>query len=183
MLMGITDLTCRESISLLNGNPCRENENDQLYFGGPFQTFLFFDLPPPAFFSGLKKAELILFKIPAETAAAPCASCHYARPLLDFFNVFYNCYTPPRTDDNLCAVYRDRPRDGYAEIDVTGIVNAWLNSRPENKGLLIESDPDARGIVFASMRYNIRGMRPFLRLTYEGITRPLSAAPASVEIK
>jgi hypothetical protein len=180
------DLTCRESVSLLNGNFFYKNRSDHLHLGCGFITYLFFELPLPSFIGRLEKAELVLYKIPADTNELPYSpECdrYFIYLLLDYFNIFGNCYEPPRIDECLGVEFIDHARIGYDDVDITKIVEAWLGSGPENKGLLLTGTPDARRLVYASDRFEAPGMRPMLRLTYEGVTRPLNVAPCTVEVK
>jgi len=181
--MGYIDLTCWESVSLRNGNTCCANNNEKLHIGCNFETYLFFELPAAAFFDHLITARLILFKIPMNFNKTSLRSNQYSvYPLLDFFNIYSNCYTPPKTDDNLRVDYEDQACTGYTDIDITAVVNAWIDGKPENKGLLLNGAPNAHHLVYASNQFETAGMRPMLRLTYEYISKPLSVAPCTVKI-
>jgi hypothetical protein len=183
--MGYIDLNCWESVSLLNGSACGANTGDKLHVGCNFETYLFFELPSAAFCSRLITARLILFKIPMnsdEVHTTPWCNQYRVYPLLDFLNIYGNCYTPPRTDDNLRVDYQDQPCTGYADIDITEIVRAWLNKNPENKGLLLNGAPNAHLLSYASNKFETAGMRPMLRLTYEYFDEPLCAAPCTVKV-
>ncbi len=160
-------------------------QSDKLRLGDRFQTYLFFELPPPVFFSPLKTARLILFKIPLYAAKSPLmpqGDRYSVCPLLDFFSVYSDWYAPVRIDDSLCMDYEDQVWSSSTQIDITEIAAAWIGERLENKGLLLTGYPNARPVAYASDRYETAGMRPMLRLTYAGTTRPLSAAPCTVGI-
>lgn len=149
-------------------------------------TYLFFEIPTPSFFERLVKAELVLYKIPADTCQPPCTpDCdrYFIYPLLDYFNIYGKCFEPPHIDECLSVEFRDQARIGYYDINITKIVEAWIGGGPENKGLLLSSLPNARRLVFASNQFKAPGMRPMLRLTYESPTRPLTIAPCKIDIK
>jgi hypothetical protein len=183
--MGYMDLTCRKSISLMKGIKYSEYISDKLYLGYKYEIYLFFEIPPVAFCSRIKKARLILFKIPLnviKSSSVPRSNQYSIYPLLDYFSIYSLCYAHPRADDGLRVDYKDRACISYTEIDITTIAEAWLEERLENKGLLLNSAPNARRLAYASDTYKTIGMRPTLRLTFEGITWPLSAAPCTVEV-
>jgi hypothetical protein len=184
--MSYIDVPCQESVSLIKGSKCPLYIQDKLYLGYNFETYLFFGLPPAAFFGRVKQARLILFKIPPgviEASSIPKSNRYVLWPLLDFFSLYSNWYRPPETDGSLRLDYEDRADMSYTEIDITEIAKAWIRQNPENKGLLLAGVPNARSLTYASDQYKTPGMRPMLRLTYEGVSQPTSVAPCTVEIK
>ncbi len=183
--MSYMDLACRESVSLMNGTGCFEYRSDRLRVGCNYKTYLYFELPPEAFSGRLARARLVLFKVPVKAPDAffcPRNDFYCACPLLDYFSVYSNCFSPPVFDAGLCADYADEARAAYTEIDVTEIARAWLKGKPENKGLLLDGRAGAAQIVYASGRHEAAGMRPLLRLAYEGASPPLNAAPCTVKV-
>ncbi|MEA4815455.1 MAG: DNRLRE domain-containing protein [Lachnospiraceae bacterium] len=184
--MSYVDLICQESISLISGVKNSTCINDKLCLGNNFEIYLSFELPPAAFFNHIIKARLILFKIPfnfTDTHSNPWNNQYSVYPLLDFFSAYSNWYEPPKTDNRLKINYEDQASISYSEIDITKIAEGWINKKPENKGLLLRSTPDARCLVYASAQNMIIGMRPFIRLTYRGFSKPLSAAPCIVNVE
>ena len=180
----IIDLTCKESVSLIRGKH-HIDVNDRLYLGYGFQTYLFFSLPSEILFKEDVRARLILYKIPSTVvpiSSFPPENHYWICPLLDFFSIYSNWYTPPRTDDLLRVHYEDQKKCSYTEIDLTAIVKAWIKNEPENKGLLLVGDPHARYLTYASARYSVPGMRPVLRLTYEAVSQPLSTTKCSIAV-
>lgn len=169
---------------MMNDVRSTEYIDGKLRVGFNFNTYLYFEIPPLAFMGQIERASLILFKIPINTGQEPA---HLQRggycicPLMDFFSAYSNWFLPPRSDESLCCQYEDHLRMSYTQIDVTQIVRAWIRNDPENKGLFLTASPDVRPIVYASDRYVLPGMRPFLRLTYSGFAPPLSVAECTVE--
>lgn len=180
--MAVIDLFCRESFSLAGGASRTAVTADRLYIGGGWRTYLFFEIPPSVWLSRLLGARLVLFKLPARVPPWPPGSCYTACPLLDFMSPFSPLYAPPEVDPALCFPYEDDECSGYTQIDITGIVTAWVKTAPENKGLLLSGEPDARLWVYASGRHCMAGVRPLLRLTLEGVSAQLCAAPCSVKV-
>lgn len=184
--MGFMDLTCTGSVSLINGIQCFTYNNDKLRIGQNFITYLSFELPPAVFFTPLKEAKLILFKLPMkvlESAAIPWRDQYAVFPLLDYFSVYSSWYMLPRFDDSLRVDYEDQPHMSYTEIDITTIAAAWSEEKLENRGLVLTGVPNGRELTYASDQYETVGMRPRIRLTYEGISKPLSMAPCIVEVR
>ncbi|OQA71870.1 MAG: hypothetical protein BWY35_01890 [Firmicutes bacterium ADurb.Bin248] len=183
--MSFMDVTCRDSFSLPNCAGCSGCGGDMLRVGCGYETYLYFELPPAVWLGRLQKARLFLFKISADAAGAPLSKIDRYRvcPLLDFASVFGDCFAPPGIDERLCAPFEDDSRRSYTEIDVTGIAKAWTLEKPENKGLVLSGHPSARPLVYASNRFAVAGMRPTLRLSCEGFTRPLSVAEAVAEVR
>lgn len=179
------DLACQKSISLTNCFKCCTDPTDKLRVGGNFKAYLFFELPPTVFLSHIVKAEVILFKIPVmviETYPMPECGHYCVRPLLDFFSIYGNWYAPPRTAEGLKTFYEDDACMSYTQIDITPIATAWFGGSLENRGLVIAGAPNARQLVYASCQHETVGMRPMLRLTYEGISFPMNVAPCTVEV-
>ncbi|MGI6152145.1 MAG: hypothetical protein ACOYIR_09405 [Christensenellales bacterium] len=103
---------------------------------------------------------------------------------MDYYNIYGCAYALPRVDPALKTPFVDDVGLCALEIDVTAIVEAWLNDAPENRGLLLSGPKDARRIVCASEGYEIPGMRPMLRLVSEDIVlcQPLSSQNCIVTI-
>lgn len=183
--MGYMDLQCSTTINLankVNHCPCQSN---QLYLGCNYEIYLFFALPPTVFFSPIKEAKLILFKIPAHFGRSPVAlksNIYSIYPLLDFCSVYSSSYTPPRIDTELAVDYEDIADMSYTEIDITSIIAAWSKEKPENRGLLLTGAPKEPYLIYASEQHEFFGMRPMLRLKYEDFSHPLSTAACDVKI-
>lgn len=183
--MKYIDLACRESVSLTNDMRCGESDSQTLRIGCNWSVFLYFEIPSEAFFFHIKEARLVLFKLPVRCAQTPCiqqGTWYYACPLLEYFSIYGSRYAPPGIDDSLCLYYTDCADAAYTEIDVTEIARAWLKGEPENKGVLLSGVTGAPQLVYASERHGVEGMRPFLRLSYEGVVQPLSTAPCTVKV-
>ena len=185
--MGIMDLSYRQSFCFPPHCASACMEPGLLYLGGGCWSFLFPELPSLINLDRLKQARMILFKIPEESACpAACLPDRYCvYPLVDFFSIYGYCYALPGVDEGLGAAFCDDPCRCVIEIDVTGIVQAWLRGSPENYGLMLGGGTDTRRLACASCFHEIPGMRPILRLVYEDvpISQPLSAMDCIVTIK
>ncbi|HWQ58501.1 MAG TPA: hypothetical protein VN540_05730 [Clostridia bacterium] len=182
--MSIVDVICTKSC---NASECPKYSgciDDKLRLGPGFSAYLYFTLPPATYWGGrIVRANVILYKIPSNTEDVLLSGNRYrACPLLDFFSIYGNAYAPPKADDSLCVYFEDDARMSYTEIDITAIAQAWAVQKPENKGLVLSGCPGARRLLYASDRFEIAGMRPMLRLVYEGITQPLKTAPCTVKV-
>jgi len=180
------DLMCKESISLINGVKSSTCINDKLCLGNNFEIYLFFELPPSVFWSRTISAKLIMFKIPfnfTDIPSGPHSNLYSIYPLLDFFSAYNNWYEPPRIDNNLKVNYEDHENISYNEVDITQIAEAWIKKNPENKGLLLKGTPNSKCLVYASAQNRIIGIRPFIRIAYEGLSTPLSIAPCIVTVE
>lgn len=177
--MGLIDLNMKESISLKYGARCPIYDN-KIYWGYPFQTYLFFEIPQISDFTPLLEAKLILYKLPN---CSQQEDSYLISPLLDFFSIYNDCYESPRVDDNYRLEYTNQPYVSYSEINITNIVISWVSGTIENKGLLLTSSPYANYLIYASNNFEINGMRPMLRLTYVGLSPTLSKAPCIVAVR
>jgi hypothetical protein len=187
--MSIMDIRCWESLS--TNRDCSRvcASPDRLLLGADFQSYLIFELPPYAYLKQLKKASLILYKIPTPYAAARKESseeCSYSvRPLQTLFTPFSYLYTAPKEDEDHISSYLDLERDSYTQVDITEIVKAWVSEELENMGLILKGEPDARLVTYASEHYSRREMYPMLRLQYEDscICPPLTTADCTIEVE
>ncbi|QIB68770.1 hypothetical protein Ami103574_05280 [Aminipila butyrica] len=118
-----------------------------------------------------------------ESTASPLTDQYALFPLLDYFSVYSSWYMLPRFDDSLRVDYEDQPHMSYTEIDITTIAAAWSEGKLENRGLVLTGAPNGQELTYASDQYETAGMRPRIRLTYEGISKPLSMAPCTVEVR
>lgn len=81
---------------------------------------------------------------------------------------------------NLYVEFRDRACVSDTEIDITKLVKAWASEQIDNKGILLQGCR-SNLITFASIRHQDRGMRPFVRFSYEE-KQPLVSIPCSVSV-
>ncbi len=185
--MRIADLKCRDSYSP-SAPDCRGQES--LFLGPRRPICFFFNLPPSDFsFCMLRKASLILFKLPyisscrIQEAASP-AGRYALYPLLDFFSAFSDLFCPPAADPARRVDFEDDRRRGYTEIDITPIVRDWASGKLENRGLLLTGTPGSPSLYYASHRYRIPGMRPLIRLKCEAaeFSRALQVVPCEVTV-
>ncbi len=145
------------------------------------------DVPPCIGLRILKQARLILYKVPNGDAARHSECPHdryHVVPLLDFYSIYGRLYSPPRTDESLKTEFVSDPNQCVTEIDVTAIVNAWLEGVLENKGLMLTGNEGTRRLEYASAQYEPAGMRPVLRLVCEDVTvcQPLSMLCCTVTL-
>ena len=190
--MPVVDLNCRDSFSA-PAPGCQECRREALFLGYDGRIFLLFDSPADFSARMLRKADLILFKLPylsspagnGTECAGHTASQYALYPLLDFFSVFGGAFSPPAVDFGRRVCFQDISGRGYTEIDVTQIVRDWSCGKLENRGVLLAAFPDSPCLYYASSRYRILWMRPMLRLTYQKIELPrtLRAVPCEVKIK
>lgn len=182
--MPTIDLECRDSFAA----PMPACQQEALFLGHDGRIYLFFDPPADLGACILRKASLILFKLPC---LSPCKTTegrsgpYTLYPLLGFFNVFGGLFAPPAVDSERRVSFRDIPGRGYTEIDITKIAEDWLGGRLENRGILLAGSPDSPYLYYASSRYPILCMRPVIRMTYRTIepSQALRAVPCEVAVK
>lgn len=180
--MSILDLNCRETVSLPKEgcNPCGCEES--LVLGRNYQIYLSFELPADYYLKNLKEAKLVLYKLPM-VVQNEGSSEYEVYPLLDFFSAFSGVFDRPAVDEERKETFTDQESCAYSEADITSIVKAFLGEKVENKGILLTGSEETRIITYASDGYEIRGMRPMLRLIYEDmICIPLSCVPCKISI-
>lgn len=191
--MCLADLKCIESICATD-NCCFSLENKEIIMIGnencyDYKTYLKFELLPYLQIKVLQQAKLILFKVPQIVREEQMD--YYSQdneykiyPLLDFFSAFINIYAKPRIADDLGISFRNDDCCSYTEVDVTTIVNAWIDEKIEEKGLFLTGEGIASRICYASDEFQWKGMRPILRLIYQENTscQALAQAPCTVEV-
>lgn len=186
--MSIIDIRCYESTSSTNDCCCLNKNKESVFIGNDFVTYLYFNLPISAYSNHLKQARLILFKLPEhciDNQTAYQNTQYSIYPLLEFFNIYSCMFSAPEIDCKQRIIYEENDCCcSYIEIDITSIVNEWIGNRIENKGLRLEGNKNTRLITYASDKYPIEGMRPLLRLIYDGYEtcQPLSSAECTVEV-
>lgn len=189
--MPIIDLKCRDSFASPAAG-CQGCQQEALFLGHYGQVYLFFDLPADLSSRVLRKASLILFKLPYISSCGAKgtayvehnASQYTLYPLLDFFSIFGHMFSPPAVDPDHRVDFKDIPHCSYTEIDITRIVEDWNGGKLENRGILLIGSPDSPCLYYASNRYEIFWMRPLIRLTcWETETpRALRAVPCKVKV-
>ncbi len=185
--MSLLDLECQKSVSSSKDCLYIDGNKEYLRLGCDYQIYLSFSFPPYSCLKYLKQAKLILFKIPAQFFGVQTTDkCdHYSiYPLLDFFSPYSCIFTPPAIDFSRKETFEDNECSSYTEADITPIVKAWINEEVENKGILLTGNLETRLITYASDRYIIKGLHPFLRLNYveTDLCQPYSTTPCTIEI-
>lgn len=186
--MDVLDLKCGHSFSSAPLCPSSCKNSERMLLGRGYQIFLYFEVPPCIGMRSVKQARLILFKIPeigTYCYSGTPPSAYFAYPLLEFYSPYGCMYAPPYIDDGRGTEFCDAPDRCTTEVDVTGMVNAWLENSIENKGLLLTASEDSSLIVYASHQYESRAMNPMLRLVCEDIAvyQPLSMRSCDVELR
>lgn len=174
--MKLLDLKAKEAVS--TSDDCNFFYNgDNLLLGRGFRQdymmHLFFDLHMGQVFCSrqLEQAKLVLFKKPLNNYCSSSQSNdnkYGLYPLLDFFNAYTCDFCPPAVDQGMEILFENNSCLSYTEIDVTDIVKAWMSGDIENKGLLLIGIGDSPLISYVSSNFCVKGMRPLLRLIYEG---------------
>jgi hypothetical protein len=93
-------------------------------------------------------------------------------------------FCPPKIDYSRRVIFDNNYCSSYTEVDITKIVKDWADNKIENKGLMLTGNDNSQYVSYASDRYEIMGMRPMIRMIYEGkeICLPLSVAPCEVKV-
>ena len=181
----IADFICTQSFSIATCGvlPCEDPR--LLHLGCEYQTFLYIPVPPCYGLRRLKKARLILYKVPAACRARDARRDWYqAYPLCDFYSPCGPAYASPCVDACLRTCFPDDPRRCVLDIDATEVVVAWLEGVRENKGLMLCGAQSGAYVTCASHLSENAGMHPFLRVDCDEIKicQPLSVMPCSVSL-
>lgn len=185
--MSVTDLRAQDSYNFPNSG----NEQESLALGHRRVIYLFFNFASCLTGRTLLKADLILFKFPSaifnigkDLDPHNPANQYTLYPLLELFSAFNDMFVPPAIDYSRGIRFEYSCCKSYTKIDITQIVQDWIQSKLENNGLLLVSSNTAPYVFYASNQYKILGMRPFIRMKYEDIPPDglLRSAPCDVKI-
>lgn len=165
--MSVLDLSCSQSFSFSPPCPLPCKNSERALLGCGYQLFLYFEIPSCVSPCSIKKARLVLFKLPdsgtryyQDTSPNP----FFAYPLLDFYSPYGCLYAPPSIDGGREVIFYDDASRCCTEADVTDLATAWADGSIENKGLILTAGEGSKLITYASDRHEIWGMRPMLRL-------------------
>lgn len=167
--MSIIDIKSTKSASTAKPGYCIDRYSDCLQVGGGFESYVFFELPTSISLSNFKQANLILFKVPCKTSNNQkwYGGNYSVYPLLDFFSTYSSVYSLPSFNYEKGIYFKNEPWSSYTQIDITDIVNEWMNGNIENKGLLLSELNASNLLTYASGRCRTKEMVPTLRLIYE----------------
>lgn len=168
--MSIIDIrTCYAINYPLGNNAGRET----LILGNNRMIYLYFNLPPFCSLYTFTKAEIILFQYPCAPWSRVLLSDNrsgsdsYALfPMLKPLNIYYRL-APIDIDYARCIAFQVSRQQSYAAIDITNILQDWMNGKLGNSGLLLTGSAVSQDVAFASGQFALPWMRPMLRLTCE----------------
>lgn len=191
--MSLIDVECQDSICCSKNYIYFYKEKESLLLGKDicqdYIIYLYFNLPPCSQLKKLKKATVILLKLPVkysdfDTCSKNNNSTYHTYPLLDFFSVYSYMYHVPRLDCSRGVEFEDTGCFPYTEIDITPIVDAWYKEEIENKGIMLMGESNSRLVTYASNQYEMIGMRPRLRLIFDdsSISPPLYCIPCNISV-
>ena len=199
--MSLMDLTCKDSISY--SKRCNKDiDGDILYLGNYYRCnyliCLYFALPRYSVLQKLKKASLVLYKLPEDhndcrrykryNKHEQCKKYkdkYIVCPLEDYFSAYSRDFSIPDPDFDRKKEFRDTIHSCFTEIDITDIVKDWINEEIENRGLILLGRKDSHLIIYASKKCSISRMCPTLRLIYEekGLGHRYITIPCEVDVK
>lgn len=197
--MSTLDISCQNSLVFTN-NFCDNREKDICIgdFGRySYWSTLYFDLSSIPQCIMLQSAKIVLFKIPIHSEYNPyeckeeSKNNHYkVSPLSEFASPYTYYYTNLKVDESLQESFEVLEKESYTQIDITGILKAWLNGEIENKGVLLEGEFDSKWILYGSEFNSNNAIHPFLRVQYEqpnlpypSVLEPIVKLPTTIEIK
>lgn len=182
--MPYIDLRCRESAYIPNECTNAITGRDRLMLGGNYKTYLFWDLQSYSYAKKVKQASIILYKIPTEYNSACCQcdqeSQYEIYPLLNYFSIYCARYNQPEIDTKLEVQFQQEEQASYLKIDITKIVEKWLNQDLDNKGLLIEGCDNLNILTIASSSNRSKIVHPRLIIRYDG-TAPMPLTEIAAE--
>lgn len=193
--MSIKDIICKESISFSKYSNVKIDK-ETLYLGSNsnynYLICLYFDLPSYLRFDDLRKAILILYKIPQKHISnnryskyKKFENQYSIYPLEDFFSAYSSEFSIPGVDYSRKKVFIDKPEFCCTEIDITRIVRDCIKGDIENRGFLLMGKKNSRLITYASEKSEKPNIYPTLRLIYnekDNFTKYITI-PCDVKIK
>ncbi len=144
-------------------------DNDSIVIGNnmynKYVSYLYFDTSPiPAGIKNLT-AELVLFKLNDFFYKEVWFSIY---PLLDYFSSFTTSENPPRFHKSSKVEFNPFTNKVALEIDLSDIVNKWVNNSLINKGLVLSGNSAIEAVArFGSAFINDVTLVPFLRVSFE----------------
>lgn len=158
--------------------------NGQLLLGQGYNIMLSFLLPTGMIREGVRSAVLNLFETDASKESWECWNPKYEiYPILGKEPPYSECFCGYYIDTNRKSTFL---KDGscQVQIDITEVVNSWIDEGNEEGSLFIMDNRSPRLICYASTNYPVIEMRPSIRLICDNFyfTKPLSVERALVNI-
>lgn len=168
--MAIIQIPASYSLTVSNRNK-RRNKREKIMFVGNkhksiFYSYLYFDLNAVPNGIPLKSATLLLFKV-ADFFCCPLVKfsvCPSVKQLCSFsgFEADLSVESAPKTE------FLPFTREAAIEIDITAVVNKWLNNELANRGLVIKSNNYSPYLscvtAFGSAFSKDASLKPFIKL-------------------
>ena len=172
----MSQIDLRNIDSFILNERCKiiEEAEELLYIGRGVSSTLYIDLSGLKGITHIINAKLILFTVPLNNRYKLHDKMEYSiAPLLDFINVYDECYTWPKIDDTNEIAFEIDKKQSYIEVDVTTIVKKWMSNELENKGVCIKGHSEYSCVGFAGNLFEVKHMHPFLRVQYESCEQGL----------
>lgn len=183
--MNIIDIQCTEAKNISRDCDFFLSRNGQLMLGRGCNIFLSFCLPSCMAKGGIKKATLILCKTSFSKVSSSCGCNSYELyPLLKEPRPCTERFCERFIDPCEKDIFFDQEDTWYTEIDITHIVDSWMDGGTEDKELILMGDCCSRVIHYASAKHQMEEMRPRISLIWDQscFTKPLSAEKVFVEV-
>ncbi|SHH01180.1 DNRLRE domain-containing protein [Tepidibacter thalassicus] len=137
--------------------------NDGKYY---YYSYLFFDISPIPSNIVINSAEIILFKVKDFFNCNTKVFSIY--PLSDYFSTFTTYKNHPRINTQFKYDFLPFTNNIYIEVNITDILEAWINNTLINKGIILIGDNNQNCLTtFASALNKDPYLIPFLRVSFQ----------------
>lgn len=182
--MQTIDIAGIKGMNILNNCHTYAPNDGQLLLGQGYAIFLSFLLPAGVMREGVRSATLNLYKTTFYKESCRCYNQYYTvYPLLHERQPHSERFCAYAIDGNRKTFFLGE--EGYqTNIDVTEIMNAWIDEGDREGKLLLVDDYNSNLICYAATDYQISHMRPSISLLCENFyfTKPLSVERAFVKV-
>lgn len=134
---------------------------------------------------GVRRASLNLYKIPCSRELCGCGNHNYEiYPLFREDRSYTERFCEFFIDCNRKSTFYEGDNSFYTTIDITDIMNAWIDEGREEGELLIKDNCNPHSICYGSTDYPVREIHPAISCDFDNyqLKKPLFAERALVEV-
>ncbi|MGL4346266.1 MAG: hypothetical protein ACRCTE_13790 [Cellulosilyticaceae bacterium] len=192
--MGVIDIACEASMTFTDSSMCPilSDIGFGVKNGITYWSYIYFNLNSLPEDIEIVVATITLFKLEKSSwCSEQRGTYHYcAVPTLDYVTPYSYCYEAPKLAEMYREYFAVNEESAYTEIDITLILNEWMNGMLDNKGLMFNADLCGQLQIYGGENLCEQSLRPFLRIKYKkssipspDIHPPMIPLPLKVSIK